>query len=172
MLPPQLFYEGKTERCHRHFTFPAEWDVWHTPNHWSNEETILRYLDKVFIPYTKRKRQEAGFPSTQKALLLFDVFRGHKEQSVFAKLDEANIDHIFIPPNCTDRLQPLDVAINKSIKSFMKEKFIVWYSEQLQQQLHSGKRIEEVTVKNVTCGWIVGVIDYIKSKPDMILNGF
>ena len=179
VLPPQLLYEGKTERCHPQFTFPAEWDVWHTPNHWSNEETILRYLDKVFIPYVERRHQEAGFPPTQKALLLFDVFRGHKVQSVLTKLDEANIDHIFFPPNCTDRLQPLDVAINKPIKSFIKEKFIVWYSEQVQQQLHSGKRIEEVTVKmtlsimkKVTCGWIVGVIDYIKSKPDMILNGF
>ena len=33
VLPPQLLYEGKTERCHLHFPFPAEWDVWHTPNH-------------------------------------------------------------------------------------------------------------------------------------------
>ena len=114
------------------------------------------------------------FPSTQKVLLLFDVFRGHKLQSVLTKLDEANIDHIFIPQNCTDRLQPLGVAINKPIKSFMKEKFIVWYSEQVQQQLHSGKRIEEVTVKMTLSimGWIVGVIDYIKSKSDMILNVF
>ena len=90
-----------------------------------------------------------------------------------------NIDHIFIPPNCTDRLQPLDVATNKPIKSFMKEKFILWYSEQVQEQLHSGKAIEEVKVimrlsimKKVTCGWIVGVIGHIKRKSDMIINGF
>ena len=70
-----------------------------------------------------------------KSALLFDVFRGHKVQSVLTKLDEANIDHVFIPPNCTDRLQPLDVAINKPIKSFMKEKFIEWYSKQVQQKL-------------------------------------
>lgn len=115
MIPPQLLYEGKTERCHPHFTFPDDWDVWHTPNHWSNEATVLRYLDKVFIPYVEGKRQRAGFPPTQKA-----VFRGHKTPSVLMKLGEANIDHVFIPPNCTDRLQPLDVAINKPIKSFMK----------------------------------------------------
>ena len=89
VLPPQLLYEGKMERCHPQITFPAEWDVWHTPNHWSNEQTVLRYLDKVFILYVVRTRQEAGFPTSQKALLLFDVFRGHKVRSVITKLDEA-----------------------------------------------------------------------------------
>ena len=131
VIPPQLLYEGKTEHCHPHFDFPNDWDVWHTPSHWSNEATLLRYLDKVFIPYVEGKRQKAGFPPTQRALLLFDVFRGHKVPSVLMKLDEANIDHVFIPPNCTDRLQPLDVAINKPIKTFMNEKCTLWYSSQV-----------------------------------------
>ena len=104
VIPPQLLYGGKTERCHPRFNFPNDWDVWHTPNHWSNEGTVLCYLDEVFVPYIEGKRQKAGFPPTQRALLLFDVFRGHKVPSVLMKLDEANIDHVLIPPNCTDRL--------------------------------------------------------------------
>ena len=55
VLPPQLLYEGKTKRCHPPFNCPLEWDVWHTQNHWSNEKTILRYLDEVFIPHADKK---------------------------------------------------------------------------------------------------------------------
>ena len=88
VLPPQLLYEEKTVRCDPPFNYLAEWDVWHTPNHWSNEETILCYLDKVFIPYVERKCQEAGFLSTQKVLLL--LANGHIE----AEIDTSSIHHL------------------------------------------------------------------------------
>ena len=37
-LPMQILYTGKTERCHPKHQFPASFDVYHTTNHWSNEE--------------------------------------------------------------------------------------------------------------------------------------
>ena len=33
LLPPQLLYLGKTDRCHPHVNFPPDWDVFHTNNH-------------------------------------------------------------------------------------------------------------------------------------------
>ena len=33
LLPIQLLYQGKTNHCHPKFTFPVEFDVWHTPKH-------------------------------------------------------------------------------------------------------------------------------------------
>ena len=49
----------------------------------------------------------------------------------------------------------------------------------MQEQLHTGKCIDEVKVtmilsvmKNVTCRWIVEMIDHIKHKSDMIISGF
>ena len=29
------------------------------------------------------------------------------------------IDVVFVPPNCTDQLQPLDLSFNKPVKNFM-----------------------------------------------------
>ena len=57
-LPPQLIYKGKTTRCHPDLKFPAGWDIWHSDNHWSNEDTMKRYLEKVIIPFVNRKRKE------------------------------------------------------------------------------------------------------------------
>lgn len=41
-LPVQLIYKGKTSRCHPKFNFPLEWDITHSPKHWSNENTMIR----------------------------------------------------------------------------------------------------------------------------------
>ena len=40
-----------------------------------------------------------------------------------------------IPPNCTDRLQTLDVSVNKSVKEFLRQKFHSWYAESVSTQL-------------------------------------
>jgi len=41
-MRPLILYEGKTDRCH-----PAVegWDVSHTSNHWSNEVSMIQYLN-------------------------------------------------------------------------------------------------------------------------------
>ena len=54
-LPPQILYQGKTERCHPAIEFPPELDVWHTENHCSNEATMMRYADNILLPFFKKK---------------------------------------------------------------------------------------------------------------------
>ena len=49
LLPPQLLYEGKTDRCHPHVSFPADWGIFHTDNHWSNTGAVLRFVDDVIL---------------------------------------------------------------------------------------------------------------------------
>ena len=56
LLPPQLLCTGKTTKCHPVTDFPASWDVWHSPNHWSTEETMIRYIEEVIAPYVREMR--------------------------------------------------------------------------------------------------------------------
>ena len=42
LLPMQLIYEGKTEKCHLSVSFPVGWHVTPTDNHWANENTTNR----------------------------------------------------------------------------------------------------------------------------------
>ena len=76
LLPLQLLSTGVTDRCHPTFNFPDDWDVWHSSNHWANESTTLRYIDKVLKPYVHEKKRDLGLPDGSKALL-WDVFRAH-----------------------------------------------------------------------------------------------
>ena len=54
-LPPQLLYQRKTPKCHPNVAFPDGWDVWYSENHWSNETTMKRYIDKVIVPFVIEK---------------------------------------------------------------------------------------------------------------------
>ena len=43
-FPVQLLFQGKTQRCHPKVKPPEGWDLWHSENHWSNEETIKWHI--------------------------------------------------------------------------------------------------------------------------------
>ena len=42
-LPMQILYQGKTDRSHPKYAFPDGFDIFHTPNHWANEQTFQRF---------------------------------------------------------------------------------------------------------------------------------
>ena len=83
---------------------------------------------------------------------------------------------VIIPANCTDRLQPLDLSINKTAKEFLQNVFQEWYATQVQYQLQS-KRQEPVdlklsVMKPLGAKWMVELHSYITSKPEMVCSGF
>ena len=45
----------KTQRCHPSVSFPKGWDIWHLENHWSNEDTMQRYVEQIIVPYIDKK---------------------------------------------------------------------------------------------------------------------
>ena len=176
-LPPQLVYQGKTNRCLPRYTFPSNWDITCTENHWCNEQTTRRYIMNILLPYLAQKRMEPNLAGDQRALLIFDNFKGQCTEAILKLLDENNVSVVLIPPNCTDRLQPLDVSVNKSAKEFLRRKFHSWYAENIYAQLEGKLPKQQVdlrlnVVKPLGAKWMVELFDYLKSKPDIISNGF
>ncbi len=177
-LPPQLIYKGKTMRCHPKVAVPDGWDVWHSDNHWSTETTMKRYIENVIVPFITRKRLTLQLKATQPALAIFDCFKGQTTPAILDLLQKHNKNYSFCA-NCTDKLQPMDVSINKPMKDEMKSQFQLWYASEVQKQLKDAIPINSVkvevsgaAVKNKSANWIISSWHAIENKPDMAINGF
>lgn len=76
-LPPELIYSGKTEKSlPKDVEFPSDWHLTTTPTYWSNEETMLMYIDEVIASYVNSKRKELKLFCDFPALVLFDILVG------------------------------------------------------------------------------------------------
>ena len=65
-----------------------------------------------------------GLADTFPALAIFDVFKGQTTDDVFQMLRSNHIFVISIPANCMDKLQPMDLGINKILKQSMKQQLV------------------------------------------------
>ena len=160
-LNPQLLYKGKTERCHPTVAFPEGWDIWHSENRWSSEDTTKRYITKIIVPFVSQRRRDLKLKSIHPAITIFDGFRGQTTDDVVALLRQHKIIPMQLPPNCTDKLQPVDLSINKPMKDHMKQKFQQWYAAEVQQKLKTTP-VNEVqidvslaVIKNPSASWII-----------------
>lgn len=90
-LPMQLIYEGKSPRSLlQGIMFPENFDLTFTPNHWSNEDKVIEHLEKVAFPFFLEKRKELPLPDEQKAIQVFDVFKGQKTKRVQSLIADNN----------------------------------------------------------------------------------
>ena len=84
LLPPQLLYEGSTERCHPVVPFPEGWNI-----------------HPHFIT--------APAPDNTPGLVVMDVFRADRTPAVLDILASSNLKCVFVPANCTSEMQVREV---------------------------------------------------------------
>ena len=172
-LPPQLIYQGKSPNCLPLIRFPDDWHITYTPNHWANEQTTIDYIQKIILPYISRKKTEMNLPANQSSLCIFDNFKAQLTAEVLELLKSNHVETVFVPPNCTDQLQPLDLSVNKPAKDFLRKKFEQWYALQVYNQgtavpIKFPLRI----MKPLGAQWIKELYPYMLEHPDIARNGF
>ena len=176
-LPVQVIYQGTTQKClPKNVTFPVGWHITCTANHWANESTSIAYIKNIIIPYVKKERVRLDLSADHSALVLFDVFKGQCTSEVLKLLEDNHILYVTIPNNCTDKLQPLDLSVNKPAKDFLRAKFQEWYGDQICRQLDDGI-MEEVDLrlsilKPLAAQWMIDFYTHLMSHPSIIISGF
>ena len=135
---------------------------------------MICYIEKFIIPFVSCKRDELKLNKDHPALAILDSFKGQTTPAIFSILRSHNIIAVQVPPNCTDKLQPLDVSLNEPVKDEMKKRFQMWYAHQVQQQLQEGVPVNQVKVempaslmKNQSASWIISTWEVLKSRPEL-----
>lgn len=86
---------------------------------------------------------------------------------------------MLVPANCTDQLQPLDIAVNKPLKDVLKKQFHTWYAEEIQKQLKTDVPVHNVTVvvraaviKAKSAGWFIASWQSLQSRLEIVSTAF
>jgi hypothetical protein len=127
---------------------------------WMNQEMFSEWLDEVW-----RRRKNSFFNT--KSLLIYDSARAHITEDV-KNLVKRYSQIAVIPGGLTKKLQPLDLTVNKSFKSKLRNKWEKWMIEGYHTFTKNGN-IRRATCSRV-CNWIKESWDEISIE--CIKNGF
>lgn len=154
LLPPHIIFQGKNM-----------WDQWcagdgdeypgttysATTNGWVEGEVFRNYFKKNFVPH---------LPEERPILVIYDGHSTHMDPDIIQMAMAENITILKLPPHSTHLLQPLDLAVFKSLKSKWDELLISW------QRRNSGKKLPKKTFSSLLGKTLKDL------QPVVIENGF
>ena len=141
----------------------------------------MDYLRKTIIPHIPAMRQKLNLRADQKALLIYDVFKGQTTGAVTQLLEENSILSVKVPANHTNLFQPLDLTVNKSSKAYHSEKYQSWYADHVSEQIRRGISPHDVKVdirlfvlKPLHARWIIDFFEHMSNQEGrrIVVNGF
>ena len=78
---------------------------------------------------------------------------------------------MLIPAAYVGLLQPLDMSVNKIIKSYLRSKFSEWYSSEFTELFIIDEEtlvdLSTIRMKCVGAQWIVQVFDHLQDNPQL-----
>lgn len=80
-----------------------------SPNGWTDSDCFMKWLQH-FVKIVKPSKED-------KHVIILDGHHSHKTLAAVLYARENGIEMLTLPPHCTHKLQPLDVAFFKSLKS-------------------------------------------------------
>ena len=180
-LPAQLIYTGKTDRClpKNKEDIPESFHLTKSDSHWATEATMLEYADHILKPYLETVRSKLTADQSKKAIVLLDVYKVHQCESVIDRIKSLNCEVKFVPGSMTSKCQPMDLSVNKSLKSRLKDEYNVWYSEEVKKAFENSVDKSAIAksinlamsrIKPLATGWFVTAWSQVTSE--VVKNGF
>jgi hypothetical protein len=130
-IAPTLLYKGKSKDLQDSWVqdLGHEDDVFFgaIENGWSNDAYGLKWLQEVFEPRTRPKRQ------TTKRLLIVDSHSSHVNLGFIEWANNHGIIILILPPHATHRLQPLDVNCFQPLATRYQVELDHWLHKSLGQ---------------------------------------
>jgi len=91
------------------------------PKAWMDKEMMNVWIDVILQLW--KEHCNTNNPSIQPPILILGAHRVHQMGSVVKGIQSLGIIVIHIPAGCTYLCQPIDVRINKPIKTCLREKW-------------------------------------------------
>lgn len=183
LLPLQLIFTGSTAKCLPPSTpaaIAASVHITHSDNHWSSQETMQQWIKEVLVPYANLRIMQHALPADSKIILVLDVWAVHKsiEFRTFLRTHHPNVQLVFVPANCTSKLQVADVMLQRPFKHGIKQKFNEWAAGKIAEQIATNSIIglapflKMASIKPLILQWCIDSWTRMREGRDLIKFGW
>jgi hypothetical protein len=183
LLPMQLIFTGKTSRVLPELSQSAHAAGAHltfSENHWSSQKTMQEWVRHVLLPYARGRIQQHQLPDNAHIILVLDVWAVHKSMEFrsFLKEHHPNISLVYVPANCTSKLQVADVILQRPFKHGVKVRFNEWAASVISKQIRDNDVLgltpymRMATIKPLILQWCVESWNKLQQGRDYIRMGW
>ena len=167
-VPPLLIFRGKGMRINQEER--RKWDkrvsVKFQEKAWCDERIMKDWISEHW-GNTLVNPKTVG---SDGKILFADVHTAQQTQAVKIMLRKCDTTLINVPPGTTSRVQPLDVAINKPFKTYVREQFEKHLNENL--QLYLENKLTAGDRRILTTKWVANAWQKVKQNKDLIIRSF
>jgi hypothetical protein len=185
LLPLQLIFQGKTSRSTPASTPASIASLCHltySDNHWSCQQTMQQYITKIIMPYAERCIEQHRLRSDAHIILVLDVWAVHKSEEFrkFLRTHHPRIHLVFVPANCTSKLQVADVALQRPFKHHIKDSFGAWAASLIKENFSKESPLSDPFkqtlgakgIKPLVLKWCVESWSALKERKELIIEGW
>ncbi|XP_069968071.1 jerky protein homolog-like [Bactrocera oleae] len=113
---------GKSNKPHAFKNIDLPVHYYGQKSAWMTKDLFKKWFDECFVPEVRKWLKDHNF--SQKALLLLDNAPGHPSEEELTTNDKC-ITAMFLPPNCTALIQPMDQHIIQFVKQDYKKNLLL-----------------------------------------------
>lgn len=154
--PPMIVYSYKRIPKAVVDKVPQNWGIGRSENGWMTGETFFEYIVNIFSPWLLA--QKIQFP----VILFLDGHKSHLTLTLSEFCSKNNIIVVALCPNATHILQPLDVAVFRSLKMEWKKSVHCWRMD------HNGQKLSREQFAPI----LETALNKMRRFPDVVKNGF
>ena len=117
-FPLVFIHKSKNPRCIKHIDkndLPV--DYYAQQNSWMDSTIFTQWFKQKFLPHCRRALKDQGL--AERAILLLDNAPSHPDVDSL-RSDDGEISCVYLPPNTTSLIQPMDQGVLQNIKRHYK----------------------------------------------------
>jgi len=134
----------------------------------------------VLLPHSERMIELYQLDSNAHMLLLLDAWVVHRSAEFrdWLKREHPRIHLIYVPPNCTSKLQLADVALQRPFKSCITQSFNAWAAATIAEQIEAdhvtgiSEQLGMKTLKPLALQWCIDSWSGLRERKQLIIDGW
>jgi hypothetical protein len=134
----------------------------------------IQYVDKIIVSYTLEVKDKLNLPLAQKVLVILDFFSAQLGEDFHNYMLSIKLVYVYVTPNCTSKLQPMNLSMQKCVKDRMRSQFEDYYADKLAKNLQDKTDVvvdlRMASLKPLSAKWIMSTIDYLKANPKIVFK--